>query len=257
MSRTYRLRMNKKQQILAVIAILIIGAMGMVYLAFGTPTWNAENIDSANVVALTAAGSNANVTGVTTDGNKLEFTLGVEAAVIKIPLKDQWKDVKGTFTGMYVSLKGLEYTTVYELAKVYATDGSTDVYLGSITEDDKEKMLDIDTDDLDILDDFAKATFVIKFYDSQGNLVDCLSANVEQNLEIYGTVKADTSTITGFLSSLALALIVAVRKFIVSLTSALTSFLLAITTNSAILVVLGALVVVIGWFIVSGKKFWK
>jgi len=246
---------NKMVVSIGLFIIIAIALLGASYLVLGMPVWNAERINTASVQALTASGADANATNVNADGDTLEFTLGAAAAIIKIPLKDDWKDLKGSFTGVSVDLSDCEYAATWELAKVYLSDGSTDIYIGSIKESEKKAILTVDPEDTENMDDFQPVWIIIKFYDSSGNLVDCLASGTEQSIKLYGSIKADTSTVAGFLTSIALACIVALRKVITALTSAMTSFLLAITTNSALLTIFGALIIVVGWFMLTEKRF--
>ena len=152
---------------------------------------------------------------------------------------------------VYINLKAIDEANVWELAKVYLSDGTTDLYVGSIDSDDAEATLDVEPDDLDSMDDFKPVFLVIKFYDASGNLVDALAATGEQEIELRLTVPIKTDTITAFASSLVLAFIVALRRFVAAVTSTFSSFLLAITTNSAVLTILGAIAVVVAWWYLS------
>ena len=234
-----------------VIVMLVVG-FG-VYAVAGMPIHNAEDLDRANIVALTSTGADAGISDVTAEDAKLSFTLNASAAILKLPFKDKWKDLKGTFTGIYVDLSDLENAAVWELAKVFISDGTTDIYVGSISADDEKAVLKVDPDDVEELDDLKTAYVIIKFYDAQGNLVDALSSGVTQEIEIYTTIKIDTSTVYGFFTTTALAIIAVIRKVINGIATAATGFLLAITTNSAILTVLGAVAVFIGLIYLSGQ----
>ena len=234
------------------IFVLIVLALGLgIYLVLGNPVYTVEDIDTSNVVGYTAAGLNANLSNVHTDNGYLEFTPGAACAKLVIPMKDQVKDMKGSVNALEVDLSKVEYSSVWELAKVKLSDGTTEIALGSISESgSKIETFSIDSDDWDNLDDFAKPKVIILFYDENGNLLDALSTE-EQRVGIAFLVKLDTSTITGFASSVLIALVAAIRKVVSAITSTVTAFLIAITTNSAVLTVVSAVAVLMLFFMAS------
>ncbi len=252
-TRSTAQRVNKRLAALGAILVLAIAMFAGAYLALGMPVFDAERVDTTAFKCLTSTGVDANVTNVATDGRTLEFTPGAACSTVEIPLKDKWSDVKGSFNTLHVDLSEINDVAVWELAKVYATDGTVDVYLGAIKEESKAAALDVDPDDLKSLDDLATAKFVIKFYDESGSLVDALGATV-QEIEFYSTVTAETSTIWGFFISIGMALVLAIRKILSAITTALTSAFLAVTTNSALLTIIGALAVVFLAVAISERK---
>ena len=247
-------KIKKTSAMLGIFFVILIAMFGGMYAVMGSPVYNAESIDTTNFVAYTAAGLNANCTGVSTSGNTLSFTPAAAAAKLVIPLKDEWKDAKGSFNMLHIDLSNIQEAAVWDLAKVYLSDGTTDAYIGSIKKDVKSATLSVSSDDTKNLDDFQKAEIIIKFYDSNGTLTDVLASGVEQDIDIWTTVSIDTSTVAGFFTSIALAVIVAIRKAASAVTGSLTSFFLAITTNSALLTVMGGLVVIFGLYMITEHK---
>jgi len=243
-----RYKANKAITAVGLFVIAFIGIFAIAYMAMGIVTANASNVYT--VYAYNAAGTQVDVSNIDKEGDTLRFTPNSSVAYIKIEMKDEWKDMKGMFTAVYVNLKGIDEANIWELAKVYLSDGTTDLYIGSISEDDGEATLDVDPDDVKSMDDFKPVLVIIKFYDANGNLVDALAAG-EQEVGLKFTVPIRTDTITAFASSLVLAFIVAIRRFVAAVTSCFSSFLLAITTNSAVLTILGAIVVVVAWWYLS------
>jgi len=249
---------NKTVTAVGLFVIALVGLFALMYMAMGTAVANANDVYT--MYAYNAAGTQVDVSNIDKEGDSLTFTLNSTAAYIKIEFKDEWKDMKGMFTGVYINLKAIDEANVWELAKVYLSDGTTDLYIGSIDSDNAEATLDVNPEDLDSMDDFKPVYLIIKFYDASGNLVDALAATGEQEIGLRLTVPIRTSTITAFATSLVMAFVVALRRFVAAITSCFTSFLMAITTNSAVLTILGAIIVVVAWWYLSehitlrGKK---
>lgn len=250
----FGVKFKKTSAAIGIFIVILIAAFGGMYAVMGTPIYNAESIDTTNFAAYTAAGANANATSVSTKGNTLSFTPGAAAAKLVIPLKDEWKDAKGSFNMLHIDLTNIQEAAVWDIAKVYLSDGTTDVYIGSVKKDVKTATLTVSSDDTKNLDDFQKAQIMIKFYDANGTLTDVLASGVEQDIDLWTTVSIDTSTVYGFFTSIALAVIVAIRKAASAVTGSLTSFFLAITTNSALLTVMGGLVVIFGLYMITEHK---
>jgi len=242
------------QKIGAIVVLLILAGMGM-YLVVGTPVVSAKDVET--VVALTAAGANANATNIAEEDGWLVFSLGADAAILKIQFEEDWGDVKGSFTHVLIDLSKLEFSAIWKICKVYLSDGSTDVYLGSINYDEYEReyRFEVDGDDIKSLDDLKAALVVIKFYDENGNLVDCIDSTVaEQELRADLVIRSEEGTIWSYFIAAFMAFIAALRKVVQGLTAGLTSFFIAVTTNTALLVIFGFLgIMFLWWFVSSGK----
>jgi len=240
----------------AIIVLVILGTMGL-FLVAGQPVVGADKV--SNVYAMDSIGAGLNVTDVTdTSDGYISFTLSGDAAVLKIEYSEMWSDLKGSFSHLAIDIGKLEYSTIWKIAKIYVTDGSTDVYLGAIDYDNYEeaKMISVEQDDIKLLDDIKKATVVIKFYDANGNLVNAVKSG-EQKLRADFVIAAERGTLTSYFTATFLAFIAALRKIIRGLTTGLTAFFLAVTTNSALLVIFGALGMLMLWFFLEqGKLRW-
>ena len=252
MSRRVRRKANKAVTAVGLFVIALIGLFGITYMLMGTTVYTGSDVRT--VYAYTSGAVSVQVSDVETSVDEVKFTLNGTAAYVKIEMEQQWKDAKGMFTAVYIDLTGIKQASSWELAKVYLSDGTTDLYIGSISYDAEKATLDVESDDVDTMDDFKPVYVLIKFYDSQGNLVDALAA-ATHTIGIKFTVPIKTDTITAFASSLVLAFIVCIRRFVAAVSASITSFLFAITTNSAILTILGALVIVIAfWYLSENKK---
>ena len=243
------------QWIGAVVVLVILATMGL-FLVVGTPVVSAKDVQT--VVALTSAGVNANATNINEEDGWLTFSLGVDAAILKITFEEDWGDVKGSFTHLLIDLSKLEFSAIWKYCKVYLSDGTTEIYIGSISYDDYEKeyKFEIETSDIKTLDDLKGAMVVLKFYDQNGNLVDCIDSTVvEQEIKCDFIITSEEGTITSYFIAAFMAFIAALRKVVQGLTAGLTSFLIAVTTNSALLVIFGFIgIMFLWWFFTSGKK---
>ena len=241
------------QKIGAIVVLLILVMMGM-FLVVGTPVISAKDVET--VTALTAAASNANATDIGEEDGWLTFSLGADAAILKIEYEQEWADVKGSFTHVVIDLSKLEFSAIWKICKVYVSDGSTEVYLGSINYDDYEKeyKFEVEADDIKSLDDLKPAYVVLKFYDENGNLVDCVESGVEQELKCDLVITSEEGTIWSYFIAAFMAFIAALRKVVQGLTAGLTAFFIAVTTNTALLVIFGFLgIMFVWWFVSSGK----
>jgi len=241
------------QKIGAIVVLLILAGMGM-YLVVGTPVVSAKDVQT--LTALTAAGSNANATDITEEDGWLTFSLGADAAILTIEYEQEWADVKGSFTHVVIDLSKLDFAAVWKIAKIYIGDGSTEVYLGTISYDEYEKeyKFEVDSDDVKSLDDLKPVYVIIKIYDENGNLVDAVKAGVEQEIKADLVITSEEGTIWSYFIAAFMAFIAALRKVVQGLTAGLTAFFIAVTTNMALLVIFGTLgVMFLWWWVSSGK----
>jgi len=238
----------------ALLVLIILGVMGL-FLVTGQPVVSAAE-DNNNVYAYDALGASVNATDIKESDGWLEFTLASDAAVLKIEYKTTWADLKGTFTHVVVDLGKLEYSAIWKLAKVYLSDGSTDVYIGSISYDEYEQahLIVVDQSDIKVLDDLKKPMVIIKFYDEDGNLINVVKGSVEQDIKVDFVITAEKGTLTSYIIAAFMAFVAALRKVVSGLTTGLTAFFIAITTNTALLVIFGTIGMLMLWyFIESGR----
>ena len=111
-------------------------------------------------------------------------------------------------------------------------------------------------DDLETsLLDGANVYFIMKTYDSEGNLVNAWSEG-EQEIIIEFTRGGGYQTVTGMIASGFISIIATFKKAISGITGALGSFFTALITNEVIIILLVGVGLIAIWFL-FGKKGYK
>ena len=238
---------------IGVLLIVFIGIFGVSYLVLGEPVNTAEDV--AAVYAYDAASNPVNVTDVKADGNVLQFYLQGSAAILKLKLSDQWKDLKASFTRLNIDFSDTALNSSVDGAKAYLSDGVTEVYVGFMDlSEDKSFSLYVSQDDLKAFDDYANAYVVIKFYNANGTLMNALQPGL-QKIQFYTSIKTETSSIVAFISSILIALAAAMKRLAHAITSTFSAFVAAITTNNAVIIMLSFFAVLIAmWYLTDVRK---
>lgn len=233
--------------------IIVLLVFGVSYLALGTPTATAEDINT--VVLYDTTGNAVNVTDITKTDNAVEFTASAPAHKIVIKLSDYWKDLKGQFSHIHIDLQNAELSDSVDGAKIYLSDGYTEIYIGLLKLSDT-KTFDsyVDFNDIKNFEDYAYAQIIIKLYDQNGTAINGLESGT-QKIGFRTYVKAETSSIVAFVTTVIIALAVAFRKMAHAVASTLVAFLSAITTNNAVVILLSFVVVLVAlWYLIDVKK---
>jgi len=234
--------------------ILLIAIFGISYLVLGTPV---ESPEDTNLVKLyDAAGNTVNVTYSDFSDNVMEFKPASPVHKVVIELRDLWKDVKGQFTHITLDLSNCEFNNSVDGAKVYLSDGVTEIYVGFIDlNKTKSAKFYVDPSDLNSFDEYSPVILTIKFYDSSGNAINALE-EVTQKINFGFVVKAETSSIVAFVSSILVALAVAIRKMGTAIASTLSAFVMAISTQNAVIILLVFFVVMVAlWYVTDVKHY--
>jgi|Deesub1362B_J571_1020462.scaffolds.fasta_scaffold00003_245 hypothetical protein len=237
-----------------VILVFGIVAYGVMTVAVGLPVYTAD--DYLSVAAYDAAGTAVTVSAVDADQGVLEFTLAAAAAKIQITYDFTIDDMlKNGVSQLNIDIRGLE-TLTFDLIKVYLSDGTTNILLGKIYDDEVAKSFEIEEDDLETLSDFQDAQLYLWIYDDTGALTNAYEAK-EHNLVTDFTRAGGISNAAGLLSAGIISIIATVRKVIVGITSAIAAFFTALVTNEVILIFMVGLAVVLIYFFIAGKKAWR
>ena len=221
----------KKQKALVTFLALafIIGviAVGCVYAFTGMTVYSCENYVS--VTAIDANATSVNVLSPNEKDGRLSFSLAAPAAIIKVKFDftvGDWKDE--AIRMVIVDLTDMTTNGTFNKIKMYIGDGTSEVYIGSVGDVGAVTNFEVTYDDLETsLLDGANVYFIMKIYDSEGNLVNAWSEG-DQEIAIEFTRGGGYQTVTGMIASGFISIIATFKKAISGITGALGSFFTAL-----------------------------
>ncbi|NPA99685.1 MAG: hypothetical protein GXO43_09935 [Crenarchaeota archaeon] len=249
-------RPSRKHAAIGVFVVLIIAVLAGAIMATGSTVYSADNMKT--LALYNAVGTVVNITSYKTDGGVLQFTpADSDVAKIVITYDFQFREAKSSVNTIVVDLSGLEKssTTTAVVAKVYLSDGTYDLALGTI-DLDKSKVLTyyVSPDDWKNFNDFSNVMIKIIFYDENGTVVNYVAQGAESSLKTDFKVMLNTSTVNSFIASAIVAVIVAIRKFAHAVLSIMGSAAAALIANSAILTLIIPLAIAAIAYYESEKK---
>ena len=250
-------RPTRRHAVLGVSIVLIIAIIAGAIMATGSIVYSAENMKT--LALYNSVGTAVNITSYKTDGGVLTFTpADSDVAKIVITYDFQFREAKSSVNTIVVDLSGLEKssTTTAVVAKVYLSDGTYDLALGTIdlSKDNKVLTYYVSPDDWKNFNDFSNVMIKIIFYDENGTVANYVAQGAESTLKTDFKVMINTTTVNSFIASAIVAIVVAIRKVAHAVTSIIGSAAAALIANSAVLTLAIPLVVAFLAFTETGKK---
>ena len=248
---------KRKAAVWGSVLVFVILLMGGAYMVMGTTVYSAADYKQLDLSDV--AGAAVAVSGLRATDNTLYFTPAGDAAVLILTLDAQFRDLSSQVNHIYVDLSGISAvpatSTNATVAKVYLTDGSYELALGTIDlGGSKAREFWVKGDDYRNFNDFAYVKIKIVFYDDQGTIQPYIAGSSESSIVVDAKVKLDTSTVNAFIASGIMAMVVATRKVLHAVGGAISAVGAAIVTNSALLTLVLPLTIFFFGFTQTGKS---
>lgn len=230
--------------IVGAIAVMVIIGMAVSYAVMGTTVFSAS--DYTSITALNSANAAVTISNIYKKSGYLYFTPAATASQITIQYSftyGDWKD--NGLRQITVDTAKLEVTT-FDKLKFYLTDGTNNLYLGSQAETGASSF-SITYDDIkESLTVAAKTQLKIVAVDVNGAAVDAFNA-IEQAISTDFTMGGGYQSATGLIAAGLIGLVVAFKRAIAGITSALGAAVAAITTSEVILTIIVAIAILVAF----------
>lgn len=248
--------MQKRQWaigVLGAIAVLVIIFFAASYAVLGTSVYNES--DYSSITAKNSAGGSVSLVNVYKKTGYLYFTPSAVASEIVIQYSFAYQDFKDSGIRQITVDTAKLGLTSFNKIKFYLTDGTNNLYLGSQAEVGAISFQVTYDDVKEALNTASKTTLRIVCVDVNGTAVDAVKAE-EQAVSTEFTMGGGYQSVTGLVAAGLIGFVVALKRAIAGVTSALGAAVAAITTSEVILtiIVAVAILIVFAYFVPKRRR---
>jgi len=238
---------------LAAIGVLVIIFFAGSYAFLGAAVYTTA--DYSALTAKNATGGSVTLVNVYKKSGYLYFTPAAVASEIDIQYTFDYNEFKDSgIRQINVDTAKLSAAN-FDKIKFYLTDGTNNLYLGSQSEVGAMSFAVTYEDVKEVLSTAAKVYLKIIFVDVNGTATDAIKAE-EQAISTEFTMGGGYQSLTGLVAAGLISFVVALKRAVAGVTSALGAAVAAITTSEVILtiIVAVAILIVFAYFVPKRRR---